>query len=164
MLIGQQIASLPYSLFATHYWLPGASRCSLLDCLPPFCANNCRPIELNRAFRSSLSELSTECRTAWWWMRQPRLSPECHKASPKAASHMSPCARDCHWTTASACSGRGLGSSWRPSRCDRGRQPVANIALHAPLRQLRSRQFAHFGVYRTGSGSARVHPCWSASG
>ena len=25
MLIGQQIASLPYSLFATHYWLPGFS-------------------------------------------------------------------------------------------------------------------------------------------
>jgi hypothetical protein len=23
--IGQQIASLPYSLFATHYWLPGFS-------------------------------------------------------------------------------------------------------------------------------------------
>ena len=41
---------------------------------------------------------------------QSSLSPECHKARPKAASPMSHRASDCHWTIASACSGRGLRS------------------------------------------------------
>jgi hypothetical protein len=35
------------------------------------------------------------------------LSPECHKARPKVASHTSRSARDCHPSIASACSGRG---------------------------------------------------------
>ena len=49
MLIGQQIASLPYSLFATHYWLPGFSL--FVAGLPSaILRKHYRPIELNRAF------------------------------------------------------------------------------------------------------------------
>jgi hypothetical protein len=74
------------------------------DRMPPLASRFC-------AWPFVIDTKSTECRARANATASNALSPECHKARPKAATHMSHHARDCHWITASACSSRGLGSS-----------------------------------------------------
>jgi hypothetical protein len=52
--------------------------------------------------KSAVAALLGRCRGV-----KTALSPECHKASPKMASHIRHRARDCYWTIASACSPGG---------------------------------------------------------